>query len=86
MGPEYIGEASVAIALADLVPGRWARVATVASIDGVSRRMMAMGLTPGTRIRVEKIAPLGDPLEIRLRGYSLLIRKSEAAHITVQLD
>jgi ferrous iron transport protein A len=41
-------------------------------------------LTPGTLIRVERVAPLGDPIEIRVRGYKLLIRKSEAVHIMVQ--
>jgi Fe2+ transport system protein FeoA len=65
-------------------PGNEGRVVEVASQNGSRRRMMAMGLTPGTLIRVERVAPLGDPIEIRVRGYKLLIRKSEAIDIKVQ--
>lgn len=86
MGPETYGQAPAAVALADLAPGIWARVAMVHSADDMGRRLMAMGLTPGTRIRIERVAPLGDPLEIRLRGYSLVIRRAEAANISVHID
>jgi len=47
----------------------------------VKRRMMDMGITKGTSILVRKVAPLGDPMEINLRGYELSIRKSEAEKI-----
>jgi ferrous iron transport protein A len=49
----------------------------------MSRRLMEMGLLPGTRIHVVRVAPLGDPLELRVRGYSLSLRRAEAAQITV---
>lgn len=52
--------------------------------DGaLKRRIMDMGITKGTEIFVRKVAPLGDPLEIRVRGYELSIRKSEAEKIAV---
>ena len=74
------------VALIELEPGRSGCVVEVAGNNGTSHRMMAMGLTPGTVIRVKRVAPLGDPIEIWVRGYSLLLRKSEAMHITVRLD
>ena len=49
----------------------------------VKRRIMDMGLTKGTRVQVRKVAPLGDPVEVTVRGYELSIRKSEAENILV---
>ena len=60
--------------------------ATVARINGggpVKRRIMDMGLTKGVEVTVRKIAPLGDPIELTVRGYELSIRKDEAAKIEV---
>lgn len=45
---------------------------------------MEMGLLPGTEVRVVRVAPLGDPVELRLRDYSLSVRRSEAARIAVR--
>ena len=58
----------------------------IARLNGegpVKRRMMDMGLVKGVEVSVKKIAPLGDPIELSLRGYELSIRKSEAATIEV---
>ncbi len=44
---------------------------------------MEMGLLPGTEVRVVRVAPLGDPIELRIRGYALSLRRAEAAKITV---
>ncbi len=44
---------------------------------------MEMGLLPGTEVRVVRVAPLGDPIELRVRGYALSLRRAEAAKITV---
>jgi Fe2+ transport system protein FeoA len=52
----------------------------------MSRRLMEMGLLPGTEVRVVRVAPLGDPLELRLRDYSLSVRRSEAAKIAVRCE
>lgn len=50
----------------------------------VKRRIMDMGLTKGTSVKVVKVAPLGDPIELEVRGYDLSIRKDEAAKIEVE--
>ena len=60
--------------------------ATVAKLNGegaVKRRIMDMGLTKGTAVTVRKVAPLGDPIELTVRGYELSIRKDEAAKVEV---
>lgn len=60
--------------------------ATVIAINGnnaITRRLMEMGVVPGVSVRVVKSAPFGDPLEIRVRGYNLAMRKSEADSIEV---
>ena len=51
----------------------------------MKRRIMDMGVTPGVEIRVVKVAPLGDPVEVNVRGYELSLRKDEAAQIQVQM-
>ncbi|ABX41571.1 FeoA family protein [Lachnoclostridium phytofermentans] len=60
---------------------------TVVKINGngpVKRRIMDMGITKGTDIYVNKVAPLGDPLELTVRGYSLSLRKADAEMIEVE--
>ena len=60
---------------------------TVRRIDGegaVRRRIMDMGLTKGTQVFVRKVAPLGDPIELTVRGYELSIRKADADRIMVE--
>lgn len=52
--------------------------------DSYRNRLLSMGLTPGTRFRVERRAPLGDPVEISLRGFRLSLRRDEAATLRVQ--
>ena len=66
----------------DTLPiGELAAVAEVEGTDELSLRLLEMGLTPGVELRVLGTAPLGDPLEIELRGYRLSIRKREAARV-----
>ena len=60
------------------------RVVRLTGEGAVKRRMMDMGLTKGAEVVVRKIAPLGDPIEITVRGYELSIRKGEAAMIEVE--
>lgn len=69
--------------LAHLLPGEQAHVLHVNGNDAVTRRLIEMGVVPGTPIRVIKAAPLGDPLEIRVRGYHLALRRTEAHTIMV---
>ena len=63
--------------------GQSATVAKLCGTGAVKRRIMDMGLTKGTEVKVVKVAPLGDPLELSVRGYELSIRKEEAANIEV---
>lgn len=72
--------------LADLRVGDEAVVTDVGGDRGVARRLMEMGVLPGTRLRVARVAPLGDPVEIRLRSYSLSIRRAEARGVQVAVE
>ncbi|MCD8140787.1 MAG: ferrous iron transport protein A [Planctomycetaceae bacterium] len=61
--------------------------ATVVSIDGerdIKKRINEMGLTRGSVVEVERVAPLGDPLDIKVRGYRLSLRKEEASKVAVE--
>lgn len=69
--------------LADLSIGQRARVARIEGADSVTMRLLEMGLTPGTEVGLIGIAPLGDPIEIDVRGYRLSLRKSEAKRVVV---
>lgn len=72
--------------LATLPVGSRSKVVRIAGDDEVSIRLMEMGLVPGVELVVIGVAPLGDPLELELRGYRLSLRKSEAARIEVVQD
>ncbi|MEM7446931.1 MAG: FeoA family protein [Myxococcota bacterium] len=69
--------------LDELKPGSGGVVQQVGGLSKVSRRLMEMGLVPGTHVTVTRFAALGDPVELRLRGYALCIRRSEASQITI---
>ena len=68
----------------DLRIGEKARVVKLYGEGAVKRRIMDMGITKGTEVTLRKVAPLGDPLELRVRGYELSIRKSDAEMIEVE--
>ena len=70
--------------LEDLQPGQTVVVETVGGEGALHRHILDMGLTPRTRVKVGKLAPTGDPMEILLRGYSLTLRKADAAQILVR--
>ena len=70
--------------LKDLKPGQSAVVKKLIGEGAVKRRIMDMGLTKGAEIFVRKVAPLGDPLEITVRGYELSVRKADAEVIEVE--
>lgn len=69
--------------LTNLPIGTKAKVIAVNGNNAITRRLMEMGVVPGVSVRVIKSAPFGDPLEIRVRGYHLAMRKSEADSIEV---
>jgi ferrous iron transport protein B len=66
-----------------LLNGESAQVTQVLVQGKIKRRLVEMGITPGTKITVTKRAPLGDPIEIALRGYKLTIRRADAEGIRV---
>jgi len=75
---------SAAIKLSELTVGSSAVVRAFAAAGTASVRLREMGLLAGTRITLVRTAPMGDPLEITLRGYHLTLRKSEAEHVLVE--
>lgn len=70
--------------LGRLPVGASAVVRAVRGPRAVTRRLLEMGLLPGTTVRVVRVAPLGDPMELALRGYALSIRRAEALGIEVE--
>ena len=69
--------------LKDVKVGKSCKVLRVHGEGALRRRIMDMGITKGVEIYVRKVAPLGDPLELSVRGYELSIRKSEAEKIEI---
>lgn len=70
--------------LKDVRVGESCTVAALTGTGALKRRIMDMGLTKGTSVYVRKVAPLGDPIELTVRGYELSIRKDEAANVEVR--
>ena len=71
--------------LQELAPGQSGMILSVGNQSGaVKRRLVDMGLTPGTTVKVTKVAPLGDPVEITVRGYELSLRKADAGMVEVE--
>lgn len=66
-----------------LKPGDQATIQKIHAIGALKRRLMDMGLTKGTALQVKKLAPLGDPMEITIRGYELTLRKKECECVEV---
>ena len=65
--------------------GQSVKVLKLKGEGAVKRRIMDMGITKGTQILVRKVAPLGDPIEVTVRGYELSVRKADAENIIVEL-
>ncbi len=71
------------ITLANLEIGAQGIVKTVLGKGAISKRLMEMGIVPGVAIKVVKAAPFGDPIEIRVRGYHLAMRRTEAESVVI---
>ncbi len=69
--------------LRDVPVGESATVLRLTGDGAVKRRIMDMGITKGTRVEVRKVAPLGDPIEVTVRGFELSLRKDEAQNVLV---
>ncbi len=78
-------EAMINKTLSDLKPGEKGRITKVTGEGAVRRRILDMGVVPGSEIKVERVAPLGDPIEVTIKGYRLSFRKKEAANIYVEV-
>ncbi len=70
--------------LKSIKPGSTAKVIKIGGVGPTKRRIMEMGITKGVEITVRKVAPLGDPVEITVRGYELSLRKADAEIIEVE--
>ncbi len=72
--------------LANLKPGESGIVHSLTAEGAVKHHFLDLGITKGVRITIERIAPFGDPIAVRLRGYSLSLRREEAAKICLEGD
>ena len=70
--------------LKEVAVGKTAKVVKLHGEGAIKRRIMDMGITKGTEIYVRKVAPLGDPIEITVRGYELSLRKADAETVEVE--
>lgn len=70
--------------LADLKPGQKGRITQIGALGPLKRRLMDMGVVSGEEVVIEKVAPFGDPIEIRVKSYNLSLRKNEAKEIQVE--
>ncbi len=74
------------MSMAELDVGQPGEVTRVAGEDAITIRLLEMGFVPGTRVRLVKRAPFGDPLEFQVRGYHISIRAAEAARVEISLS
>ena len=72
--------------LRDLKPGQKGKVTKISGRGSIYSRILSMGIIKGTELKVERVAPLGDPVEIKLKSYHLSLRKSEAANIYLEVE
>ncbi len=72
--------------LSELKPGQRGVISKVGGSGQTHRRILDMGVVPQTGVEVERVAPLGDPIEVRIKGYHLSLRKEEAANVYVEVD
>lgn len=71
--------------LGELKPGEKGRIVRISGEGGIHRRLLDMGLVAGSEVEVERVAPLGDPIEVRIKGSHLALRREEAANIQVKM-
>lgn len=69
-----------------LKPGQRGKIVSVGGGGGLKRRIVDMGVVRGTPVEVVKVAPLGDPIDVKVKGYHLSLRKQEAASISIEAE
>ena len=73
------------VPLSSLIPGQQGIIMRVGGQRNFRRRLLEMGMVPGETIMVERVAPLGDPVEFRVKGYHLSLRRQDTTQIDIQL-
>ncbi len=71
--------------LTEVKIGQKAKIVKLLAEGSLKKRLLDMGLVPGVQVKVERVAPFGDPVELVLRGYALSLRKEEAALVAVEI-
>lgn len=71
--------------LAQLKPGQKGKITALGSVGPLKRRLLDMGVLVGEMVKVEKVAPMGDPIDVQVKSYHLSLRKSEAEAISVEV-
>ena len=84
--PASRGERNHSLTLDQLKVGHSATITEVGGEGPLRLRLLDMGLIPRTRVTLQKVAPMGDPIEIRVRGYELTLRLEDAANIGVKAE
>lgn len=74
------------VPLSSLLPGQQGVIARVGGQRNIRRRLLEMGLVPGETVLVERVAPLGDPVEFRVKGYHLSLRRRDTAEIDIYVQ
>jgi ferrous iron transport protein A len=69
--------------LADLLPTQVGYISSISGFDGLTQRLSELGFTPGQSVQVVRFAPLGDPMQIRIRGFNIALRRNEARRIVL---
>ncbi|MGE0827638.1 MAG: ferrous iron transport protein A [Candidatus Binatia bacterium] len=69
--------------LADLLPAQEGRIHSISGLDNIAQRLSELGFTPGQAVQVVRFAPLGDPMQIRIRGFNIALRRKEAQRIVL---
>ncbi|MCK5577746.1 MAG: ferrous iron transport protein A [Dehalococcoidales bacterium] len=72
--------------LSELKPKEKGLIVRVSGRGSIYRRIIDMGVVAGTEVEMQRVAPLGDPIQIKVKGYHLTLRKNEAANIKVEVD
>ncbi|MCS7386061.1 MAG: ferrous iron transport protein A [archaeon GB-1867-005] len=73
------------VRLSEVDVGRTVKIVRLKGRGVIKRRLIEMGIEPGAILKVERIAPLGDPIEVRVKGYYLSLRRSEAREVIVEV-
>jgi DtxR family Mn-dependent transcriptional regulator len=81
---EGVRQPMTAVKLKDLKPGQRGRVLKIKARAGINKRIVEMGVTTGAVVELERLAPLGDPIDIKVKGYHLSLRKEEADGIEIE--